>query len=261
MELRLANVRTLASVKSAFQDIIIFENPTLGIVLVLDGIIQLSEFDEKIYHESLVFPAAAICNTKGTALILGGGDGGAAAACCAANFRSIHLVEIDECVVELCNLYFAEIWKNVNRERVKIHFQDGRDFVRSSGVKFDLIVCDFTDFARNTRTENLYGFSFYNNLKNLLNEGGVLVTQAGAPFVYPLARAKILKNLEKVFANVATVDFPSLTFGTAMGSACIAWGHDVAVNSDLLRRHVKANAMINIELRNSGTTLGHLHDV
>ena len=46
-------VRELARVQSDFQDIVIFESETHGRVMVLDGIIQITEGDEFVYQEML----------------------------------------------------------------------------------------------------------------------------------------------------------------------------------------------------------------
>ena len=43
--------KILASEKSQFQDIEIFENATYGTVLTLDGVCQVTLKDEHIYHE------------------------------------------------------------------------------------------------------------------------------------------------------------------------------------------------------------------
>ena len=56
---------------------LIFENPTLGRVLVLDGIVQTSERDEFIYHEMMTHVPIIAHGAARDVLIIGGGDGGA----------------------------------------------------------------------------------------------------------------------------------------------------------------------------------------
>ena len=61
---------------TGFQDLIIFENKTFGRVMMLDGVIQLTEKDEFIYHEMMAHvPLFSIGNAQ-SVLIIGGGDGG-----------------------------------------------------------------------------------------------------------------------------------------------------------------------------------------
>ena len=45
--------RELARVQSAFQDIVIFDSTSHGRVMVLDGVIQITEADEFVYQEML----------------------------------------------------------------------------------------------------------------------------------------------------------------------------------------------------------------
>ena len=45
--------RELARVQSAFQDIVIFDSSSHGRVMVLDGVIQITEADEFVYQEML----------------------------------------------------------------------------------------------------------------------------------------------------------------------------------------------------------------
>jgi len=72
--LKVKNV--LHTEKSQFQDILVFESETYGRVLVLDGVIQLTERDEFAYQEMIVhLPLFAHPNPK-RVLIVGAGDGG-----------------------------------------------------------------------------------------------------------------------------------------------------------------------------------------
>ena len=45
--------RELARVQSAFQDIVVFDSFSHGRVMVLDGVIQITERDEFVYQEML----------------------------------------------------------------------------------------------------------------------------------------------------------------------------------------------------------------
>jgi spermidine synthase len=62
--------------RSDFQDILVFESEKHGTVLVLDGVIQVSERDEHAYQEMIAhLPLYAHPNPK-KVLVIGGGDGG-----------------------------------------------------------------------------------------------------------------------------------------------------------------------------------------
>ena len=63
---------------SGMQDILVFDSTDYGRVLVLDGVIQLTEKDEFAYQEAIThLPMFAHPNPK-SVLIVGGGDGGVA---------------------------------------------------------------------------------------------------------------------------------------------------------------------------------------
>ncbi|KNB41689.1 spermidine synthase [Blastocystis sp. subtype 4] len=62
--------------KSEYQDILVFDSESYGRVLVLDGVIQVTEKDEFAYQEMIThLPLFAHRNPK-SVLIVGGGDGG-----------------------------------------------------------------------------------------------------------------------------------------------------------------------------------------
>ena len=68
--------RTLFEGKSQHQDIAIYENDSLGRVLTLDGIIQITECDEFVCQEMMVHVPLFSHENPENVLIVGGGDGG-----------------------------------------------------------------------------------------------------------------------------------------------------------------------------------------
>jgi spermidine synthase len=61
--------------RSDFQDILVFKSTSYGTVLVLDGLIQVTERDEFAYQEMIAhLPLFAHPNPK-KVLVIGGGDG------------------------------------------------------------------------------------------------------------------------------------------------------------------------------------------
>jgi spermidine synthase len=62
--------------RTEFQEVVIFESPLFGRVLVLDGIVQTTERDEIIYHEMITHVALMAHGAVRDVLIIGGGDGG-----------------------------------------------------------------------------------------------------------------------------------------------------------------------------------------
>jgi spermidine synthase len=97
----------------------VFQSTNYGKVLVLDGVIQLSERDEFAYQEMIThLPLFAHKDPK-KVLIVGGGDGGVLRevvkhAC----VEHIDMCEIDQQVVEIAKTYF--------NETVAVAFDDSR---------------------------------------------------------------------------------------------------------------------------------------
>ena len=63
---------------TGLQDLVIFEHPLFGRVLLLDGVVQTTELDEHLYHEMLVHMPMIAHGAARRVLIIGGGDGGTA---------------------------------------------------------------------------------------------------------------------------------------------------------------------------------------
>ena len=88
--------------KSEYQNVMVFQSATYGKVLVLDGVIQLTERDECAYQEMIThLPLCSIPNPK-KVLVIGGGDGGvlrevARHSC----VEQIDICEIDKMVVDV----------------------------------------------------------------------------------------------------------------------------------------------------------------
>ena len=68
--------KTLFEGKSEYQDVSIYENDSLGRILTLDGIIQITECDEFVYQEMMTHVPLFSHENPKNVLIIGGGDGG-----------------------------------------------------------------------------------------------------------------------------------------------------------------------------------------
>lgn len=94
---------------SGLQDVLVFQSAQYGAVLVLDGVIQLTERDEFSYHEMMTnLPLCSHPNPL-RVLIVGGGDGGILREVCRHDcVQEIVMVEIDQVVIQVCKAYFTE---------------------------------------------------------------------------------------------------------------------------------------------------------
>ncbi len=168
--------------KSKYQNILLFENKSLGRVLVLDGIVQTSEKDEFIYHEMIVHvPIMSHPNPK-KVLVIGGGDGGAIEEILKYDFiEKVVMVDIDGKVIELAKKYLRKICgKAFSDSRLELIVDDGVKYVATTKERFDVIVVDSPDPIGPGKV--LFTKKFYQGLYNILNKRGIVSRQTGSTF-------------------------------------------------------------------------------
>ena len=191
--------KVLFSEKTEFQDMVIFENPKFGRVLVLDGVIQTTEKDEFIYHEMMVHTPLLANGAAKRVLIIGGGDGG----CLREALRhpgveKVTMVEIDPTVVDLSREYLPMHSDGAfDDPRTDLVIADGLKYVAESDEKFDVIIVDSTDPIG--PGEVLFTDAFYRDCKARLTDNGVMVTQNSVPFLQPDAFRPALNRLQAIF--------------------------------------------------------------
>ena len=197
--------KTIVDKKSKYQKIQIFDTLIYGRILVLDGIIQVTEKDEAAYSEMLVHPAIHVLKSPKNILIVGGGDGAVAEEVLKYNFiKQIDLVDIDEEVVSLSKKYFKKINKDsLKNKKVKLFFQDASNFIEKTKNKYDLIIADRPDPVGAGRS--LFKEKFYKNISNILTNEGIAIFQSGVPFLQKSETKEVLKNVNKIFKKNGTL--------------------------------------------------------
>ena len=129
--------RELARVRSAFQDIVIFESHSHGRVMVLDGVIQITERDEFVYQEMLTHVPLLAHGEARNVLIIGAGDGGVLRRVLQHRdrYRAV-MVEIDGEVIRLAREFLPGIagdaWSD---PRAEVIVGDGIDYVRRAPMR------------------------------------------------------------------------------------------------------------------------------
>ncbi|HER62781.1 MAG TPA: spermidine synthase, partial [Desulfobacteraceae bacterium] len=68
--------QTLFSGKSEFQQLDIIETLEYGKMMLLDGLVMVTERDEFVYHDMITHPALFTHPNPKKVLVIGGGDGG-----------------------------------------------------------------------------------------------------------------------------------------------------------------------------------------
>ena len=218
----------LLTKRSKFQKIEIYETVKLGRLLLLDGIIQLTDSDEFVYHEMLAnLPFYAHAGVPRRALVIGGGDGGVLREL--ARHRTpkvLDLCDIDAEVIAAAKDFLPETACGFDDPRVTVHIADGSEFVREKPGYYDLIIVESTDPGGPGTP--LFGAAFYADMKRALRPGGVIATQSESPFLLPevvgrlnaAARSRFrsvsVRRLRNQFPNRISVRSSRAASGSAM---------------------------------------------
>lgn len=185
----------------ALQKFLILKTSRFGKMLVLDEIIQLSEADEKYYHEPLVHCAFFSHPNPKNILIIGGGDGGVLREALKHSVSSVDLVEIDRDVIELIRKHMPEIaGSSWNDARLKIYIQDGSLFIQKTKKKYDVIIIDSPDPIGPAKI--LFQASFYINCKKNLSSRGIIIRQTGSSVLQPEEMPSNFRQMEELFPEV-----------------------------------------------------------
>ncbi|MBW8269827.1 polyamine aminopropyltransferase [Caldovatus aquaticus] len=202
--------RELARVRSPFQDIMVFESESHGRVMLLDGVVQITEADEFIYQEMLTHVPLLAHGEAKRVLIIGAGDGGVLRR--VLQHRGVEravMVEIDSEVIRLAREHMPGIAGDAwNDPRAEVIIGDGIDYVRQApAASFDAVIVDSTDPIG--VGEVLFTEEFYANSARLLSARGLIVNQCGVPFMQAQelhdSSARRAKAFPDVWAYVAAV--------------------------------------------------------
>jgi len=197
-----SNTRTIYNLHDVYfagstpscEEVVIAHNPEYGTCLFLDHEIQSASSDEAIYHEHLVHPAlnATVGKPGKHVLVVGGGEG---ATCrevlkwSVDSVATVDWVDIDKPLVDLCRKHMAYAGDDVyNDPRLEFHAADIRAFLKSTEVRYDVIILDLPDpdaetlMAESKKEEtshSLYSVAFFQMLKAHLATDGVIASHCG----------------------------------------------------------------------------------
>ncbi len=197
-------VRELARERSAFQEIAVVETVSHGRVLLLDGVVQITEADEFAYQEMIVHVPLLQHGAAERVLIIGAGDGGVLRRVLQhGGVRRATMVEIDGAVIRLSREHLPAIGGSAwDDPRAEVIVGDGIAYAdAAAAASVDVVIVDSTDPAG--PGEALFSEAFYRDCARILRPGGLLVNQCGVPFM----QADELRNTAMlraaVFAHVS----------------------------------------------------------
>ncbi|MEM7723975.1 MAG: polyamine aminopropyltransferase [Pseudomonadota bacterium] len=200
----------------------VFENPTFGRILTLDGVVQVTEADNFIYHEMLTHVPILAHGAATRVLIVGGGDGGMAREVLKhQSVEQVTMVEIDAGVVDFSKEYLPGISAGAfDDPRLDLVIADGADFMAKNRDDYDVIIIDSTDPIG--PGEVLFTDHFYGHAKRRLTEHGILVTQNGVPFLQGDELTGTIRAFKALFTDATCYLATVPTY--AGGPMAFGWG-------------------------------------
>ncbi len=219
--------------KTEHQDLVLFQNPVFGKILMLDGVTQVTTADEFIYHEMMSHVPILAHGAAKSVLIVGGGDCGLAEEVLKhKSVEKLVQVEIDASVVDFSKEHFGDFNTGVIEDpRFELVIADGMVFSADTERRFDVVIVDSTD--PHGPGAVLFSEAFYRNVHRMLTPGGVLVTQNGVPFLQQEELVTSIARFSRVFKDAAAYIAAIPTyFG---GHMTLGWASD---NPDLRRQSV-----------------------
>lgn len=215
--------RVLYDSKTEHQRIMVFESAQFGRVMTLDGVVQVTERDNFIYHEMMTHVPLFAHGSAKRVLVIGGGDGGMAREALRHPVDQVTMVEIDAGVVEFCKEYLPTISAGAfDDPRLDLQIADGADFMRETSGGYDVIIIDSTDPVG--PGEVLFTDHFYGHAKRALSPGGILVTQNGVPFMQGEELTGTLRAFGALFRDAYAYLAPVPTYQG--GFMAFGWGTD-----------------------------------
>ena len=212
--------KVIYSGKTPYQTVEFAELGPWGRCLVLDGKIQSSEWDEAIYHQSLVHPPMIAHHGPRSVFIAGGGEGATLREVLA--YDSVEravMVDLDRDVVELCRQYLPSFHQgSFDDPRVELLFTDAMKYLEECDEKFDVMILDLPEPIEGGPAYMLSTREFYELVRDRLAEDGTVSLQAGAStWGNHQCFTAVVNTLKKVFPLV----FP---YEVCVPSYCGMWG-------------------------------------
>ncbi|KAL3653613.1 hypothetical protein CASFOL_003294 [Castilleja foliolosa] len=199
--------KVLFKEKSKYQEVLVFQSSAYGRVLVLDGIVQLTEKDECAYQEMITHLPLCSIESPQNVLVVGGGDGGVLREIARhSSVKSIDICEIDQMVIDVSKKFFPELALGFEDPRVHLHVGDAIEFLRHAPKgKYDAVIVDSSDPVG--PAQELVERPFFETIARALRPGGVLCNMAESMWLHTHLIQDMISICREIFK----------------GSVCYAW--------------------------------------
>ena len=170
-----------------------------GNALFIDNELQVAESDEKLYSSTFVNSSLQLSGHNHSAAIIGGGDGGVARECIKNGFEYVDWFELDKEVVECCQKYLPEVFKNINKSN-NVNCIWGDAFTNIKGCeneKYDHLFIDLNDdpYCISLAEKNI------EEIRRIVKKNGVITVQVGSQHKKPKQVESWIATLSQHFGN------------------------------------------------------------
>ena len=170
-----------------------------GNALLIDNELQVAESDEKLYSSTFVNSSLQLSGHNHSAAIIGGGDGGVARECIKNGFDYVDWFELDKEVVECCQKYLPEVFKNINKSNnVNCIWGDAFTNIKGSeNEKYDHLFIDLNDdpYCISLAEKNI------EEIRRIVKKNGVITVQVGSQHKKPKQVESWITTLNQHFGN------------------------------------------------------------
>jgi spermidine synthase len=145
-----------------------------------------------------------------TILLVGGGATGIIQEILKYPVRLVHYVELDPVVLEATLPFLSpDDTAALQDERVTVFHTDGRHYIKRVKTSYDMVILNLPD-PSTAMLNRFYTREFFQEVKSILSEGGVMITGISAPVDYMGGEAGVYASslyhtLKKVFPYIVIV--------------------------------------------------------
>ena len=226
------NLEMLVSVDSRYQNIVVAGNED-----------QYSIFGNGQYLTSFPDPYQTALFTHlnlsqhphpRTILLVGGGATGIIQEILKYPVTLVHYVELDPIVLEASLPFLSHTDRAaLQDERLTVFHTDGRHYIKKAGTTYDMVIVNLPD-PSTAMLNRFYTREFFQEVKSILSEGGVMITGISSPVDYMGGEAGVYTSslyhtLKKVFPYMVIVP------GTKNYFVASATPQTVTADSSVLR--------------------------
>lgn len=145
-----------------------------------------------------------------TVLVVSGGAGGTIHEILKYPVRRVDYVELDPLILRLVEKFPTPLTRSeLSDPRVRIHYADGRYFVRGTGISYDIILIGLSA-PHELQTNRLFTTEFFSLAKRKMTDHGIIVLTLPGSLTYLSPELRdlnrcLLESLKRVFDHVRVV--------------------------------------------------------